>query len=140
MMVNSPGRCMIKLQAWEGSGAWNWFTHGCGGNWAGVHSFIHKRESNQLFLSTTCKALAGKSQRRSVGDSYGRQTFWLPEGWSDLRTLFSHSLLHPCSTLCSSLEHTHREQLRALPHPSKICLWADRCSRVTKPRHPDSRP
>lgn len=35
-----------------------------------IHSFIKEKKSNQLFLEPACKALAGKSQGRSVGDSY----------------------------------------------------------------------
>ena len=64
------------------------------------------------------------------------KTNWLPEGLSDPADPCFPT--PPAPSPLFSLKHTHREQLRALPHPSEICLWADRRTRVTKPRHPDS--
>lgn len=105
-----------------------------------IHSFIKEKKNNQLFLEHHVQSPGGQESKGGVL-VIAMKTNWLPEGLSDpadpcFPTPPAPSLLHPLFFF----EHTHREQLRALPHPSKICLWADRCTRVTKPRHPDSRP
>lgn len=130
----------LNYRPGRAQGAWNWFLHGCGGNWAGVHSFIHKKEkkkSNQLFLEHHVQS-PGRQESKGVL-VIAMKTNWVSEGLSDPA---DPCFPTPCSIPappCSSL-NTPTVSSSEPPHPSKICLWADRCSRVTKPRHPDSRP